>query len=79
MGGRGAYGTLFLIADGLWEKRNVVFSFIWCIYQPPVDNSNPNAKATECPMASLKGRKRERHEWGKRLVGKGRWEGKGGR
>lgn len=79
MGDRGAYGTLFLIADGLWEKRNVVFSFIWCIYQPPVDNSNPNAKATECPMASLKGSKRERHEWGKRLVGKGRWEGKGGR
>ena len=71
MGGRGAYGTLSLIADGLWEKRTAVFSFTWCICQPPVHNSNPNAKATECPMANLKGSKRESHGWGKRMVGKG--------
>lgn len=28
-------------------------------------------------MANLKGCKRERHEWGKRLVGKGSWKGGG--
>lgn len=69
MGSRGPPRTLSLIADGLWGK-GVLFQF-YSVYLPATCGHR-------VPYTNLKGHKRERYEWGKRLVGKGRWKWKGG-